>query len=124
MRTKSRPAESLDTRQEELTSLIDLLRGDEANGTPAISRDDFEGLVAAAQDVTDRETRAQLRQLVERRLTELDTARQRLRQGQYGYCQECGTKIPAKRLEALPQATRCVPCQRDHEQGYVRARAA
>ncbi|WP_445157391.1 TraR/DksA C4-type zinc finger protein [Halomonas sp. E14] len=35
-----------------------------------------------------------------------------------GLCEECGDEIPARRLEALPNARTCVPCQevRDQQQ--------
>jgi RNA polymerase-binding transcription factor DksA len=34
----------------------------------------------------------------------------RLDQGQYGVCEDCGRKIPFERLEALPDASLCLPC--------------
>ncbi len=32
-----------------------------------------------------------------------------------GICEDCGKPIPAKRLEAIPGATRCVKCQEIYE---------
>lgn len=43
-------------------------------------------------------------------LMETERALQRLSEGSYGVCEECGSKIPAMRLEALPATTRCVAC--------------
>ncbi len=34
----------------------------------------------------------------------------RLEEGKYGYCEDCGEDIPAKRLELTPTAVRCVSC--------------
>ena len=34
----------------------------------------------------------------------------RLEEGEYGYCEDCGEEIPAKRLELNPTAVRCVSC--------------
>ena len=34
----------------------------------------------------------------------------RLEEGEYGYCDDCGEDIPAKRLELSPTAVRCVSC--------------
>ena len=31
------------------------------------------------------------------------------------YCEECDQEIPPKRIEAVPSATRCVPCQSSAE---------
>jgi DnaK suppressor protein len=44
----------------------------------------------------------------ERRIAE---ARRALADGSYGTC-GCGRKIPAARLEAMPEAVRCFDCQR------------
>ena len=37
-------------------------------------------------------------------------------QGKSGVCEDCGRPIGAERLEALPESTRCVPCQAGWEQ--------
>lgn len=34
----------------------------------------------------------------------------RLEEGEYGYCEDCGEDIPAKRLELTPTAVRCISC--------------
>lgn len=36
--------------------------------------------------------------------------------GECGICEDCGETIGAKRLEAVPWALRCVPCQREWEE--------
>jgi DnaK suppressor protein len=38
--------------------------------------------------------------------------------GSYGICQDCGNHIPERRLNAIPWARYCVPCQeaREHEE--------
>lgn len=45
----------------------------------------------------------------ERRIEE---ARRALADGTYGTCFDCGRRIPPDRLEAVPEAIRCVECQR------------
>ena len=40
----------------------------------------------------------------------LELALARIRTGDYGFCEECGTDIPLGRLELDPAATRCVSC--------------
>lgn len=45
----------------------------------------------------------------ERRIEE---ARRALREGTYGLCVGCGREIPAERLRAVPEAVRCLNCQR------------
>jgi len=41
----------------------------------------------------------------------IDSALVKLKEGNYGICEECGCEIPLKRLAILPFATRCVICQ-------------
>ncbi|HWF59222.1 MAG TPA: TraR/DksA family transcriptional regulator [Nitrospira sp.] len=45
----------------------------------------------------------------------LDTALRRLDDGEYGLCEDCGDKIGAGRLRALPFAKRCLSCQHQAE---------
>jgi len=49
-------------------------------------------------------------------LLQIDEALRALDKGTYGICQNCGSPISRKRLEALPWATYCVPCQEKLEQ--------
>lgn len=42
-------------------------------------------------------------------------ALERLEEGQYGTCVDCGDEIAMKRLEAIPFAVRCVECAEEHE---------
>lgn len=51
--------------------------------------------------------------LVRQRREELERLQQALRlvaAGKYGTCNGCGEDIPEKRLEAVPDTQRCVPC--------------
>ena len=44
-------------------------------------------------------------------LSSIDAALERIAQGLYGQCQDCGVSIPEARLNAYPMALRCVSCQ-------------
>lgn len=48
---------------------------------------------------------------IRKELIQIDDALARLGNHGYGICQVCGKPISAKRLAALPTATRCVNCQ-------------
>ena len=50
-------------------------------------------------------------------LREVEGALERLRDGTYGTCMECGMPVSRKRLEALPWARYCVTCQERHQSG-------
>lgn len=45
---------------------------------------------------------------IEKSLSELNGARERLAAGTYGRCEACGRDIPAARLEARPEARLCL----------------
>lgn len=45
-----------------------------------------------------------------RDLLRVEAALRRLRDGEYGYCEECGEEIPDGRLKIDPMAERCVGC--------------
>ncbi|HEY1531384.1 MAG TPA: TraR/DksA C4-type zinc finger protein [Galbitalea sp.] len=43
-------------------------------------------------------------------LTEIDTALQRMDEGRYGLCRNCGNGIALGRLQVRPQASLCISC--------------
>ena len=51
-------------------------------------------------------------------LEKIEGSLERMEDGTYGQCEECGSKIPKKRLDAIPYTTMCVKCASDFEQGY------
>lgn len=53
-------------------------------------------------------------QIVDHR-REVEDALERVAEGTYGICDDCGNRIRAARLEANPAATRCTECQRAAE---------
>jgi len=46
---------------------------------------------------------------------QIEHAMQRVVEGRYGLCEDCEDQIPGERLDAWPEATRCVECQRRHD---------
>lgn len=46
-----------------------------------------------------------------RKLKLIDAAIARLDSGEFGACEECGSAIPANRLQAIPWAAYCTACQ-------------
>jgi RNA polymerase-binding transcription factor DksA len=51
----------------------------------------------------------------------VELALKRLAQGEYGRCIDCGKEIPRERLEAIPEAVRCIEDQARYE-ATLRAR--
>ena len=79
-----------------------------------------------AGSVTDTADEALARSLVDveaafldrhvRELRDIDAARERMQQGCYGVCVDCGDTVPYARLSAYPAAKRCFGCQQQREQ--------
>ncbi|WP_428962358.1 TraR/DksA family transcriptional regulator [Micromonospora fluostatini] len=44
-------------------------------------------------------------------IEQINDALRRVADGSYGACAKCGAAIPVERLEILPHARFCVPCQ-------------
>ena len=74
-------------------------------------------VVDIACDSTQDEISSQLVEVESRELAQIDKALQRMDQGEYGVCDQCGAAIPVTRLKALPYATLCVRCQEQSEDG-------
>jgi len=49
----------------------------------------------------------------------VDEALNRIEQGNYGACVHCGGPVEIKRLEAVPWARHCIPCQEKQDQGLL-----
>ena len=47
----------------------------------------------------------------------IEASLERIEEGTYGECEECGVKIPKTRLKAIPYASLCVKCATEQEQG-------
>ena len=51
-------------------------------------------------------------------LEQIESSLERIEEGSYGQCEECGVKIPKARLNAIPYATLCVRCAEQQENGF------
>ena len=52
------------------------------------------------------------------RLDAIEDAMRRIRDGDYGFCQDCGEPIDARRLAAIPWASRCFRCATQFEKEH------
>ena len=48
-------------------------------------------------------------------LDKIQKALQKIEDGTFGVCEECGEEISIKRLEARPETTLCIRCKEDQE---------
>ena len=95
-------------REAELRSLLDACTVGAMQGADEREVGDFKDMAVAETQATVDE--AQAAHLVAE-LHRLQTARGRLEEGSYGFCQECGDEIDPRRLAALPTTTHCASCQ-------------
>jgi DnaK suppressor protein len=70
-----------------------------------------------ATETVDREIDYTLEASDGRLLTAIDSALNRIEDGTYGTCVNCGAQIAPERLEAMPWATLCIDCKRKEERG-------
>jgi DnaK suppressor protein len=71
-------------------------------------------LDAAADSVQD-EINSRLLEVESDELVAIDGALERLNDGSYGVCQDCGKPIPLRRLQAVPYVVDCIDCRRAAE---------
>lgn len=54
-------------------------------------------------------------------LAQVDAALERIREGSFGICRACGRPIAARRLNAVPWSSLCLPCQEAADRGEMEA---
>lgn len=88
------------------------LDGDFALQTARLS--ELTQLDADTGDPGEAYQRAALLAVTRRALEQITGALNRITEGTYGRCEKCGISILAERLQVLPHARFCVPCQQRH----------
>lgn len=112
-------------KKQEVESIINALLN---NQKEDISNTSF-GNYIEEFDRADREISAQtFYKLLDRKKKELEKINlliDRIQNDQdFGLCEECGMRIPAERLLIMPDASLCVPCQKDLEKFEYRKNLA
>jgi RNA polymerase-binding transcription factor DksA len=82
--------------------------GEGPSGTP-VDQEDLSSREA------DEELSLTLLGTEEQTLEEIAAALERIKQGSFGYCLECGKVLPRERLRAVPYTRYCVACANRHE---------
>lgn len=72
-------------------------------------------LVDVAADWLRKSLESKTREKLLARMAQLERAYRKLVNGTYGICESCGMEIPIKRLEAMPEALCCAPCQEERD---------
>ena len=68
-------------------------------------------------DAFEREFTIRLMENDEDTLEQIEASLERIEDGIYGMCDECGARLPKARLEAIPYTTLCVKCASLSERG-------
>ena len=103
--------ESLKEWRKQLTDAAEKAK-DSGEIKPTETHRDFIDLAA---DQSDRERKIRLRSRERNLVAKIDTALDKIEEGGFGLCEECGEKIGLKRLEARPVAVLCIDCKREQE---------
>jgi DnaK suppressor protein len=64
-----------------------------------------------ATNLSDNDRESAIREVVDGQRQQVVAALARLDDGSYGTCVDCGNPMPEERLDARPEAARCVSCQ-------------
>src|SRR4051812_13134965 len=119
MSESSSPDEVLAQRAEDLEALRQAEHDTAFSGDQREMSGELSMVGQHPADVADmtfqRELQETTQRIFEREAAQVETAQRAIANGTYGQCQECGKQIPAARLEARPEATLCVECQRKQE---------
>jgi DnaK suppressor protein len=75
-----------------------------------------------ASTVLDMDFLLRLRDRERKLMVKIKEALERIENGIFGICEECGEKISEKRLRARPVATLCIDCKHEQEVSEKRGR--
>ncbi len=101
----------LESEQKRLTEQMDQIK---ASVRPAEERREgspFGKREEEAAETLELENRLSLEKRVREQLAAVEHALHKFEEGTYGLCEGCGQPIDPARLEALPQARRCMSCK-------------
>jgi RNA polymerase-binding transcription factor len=93
-------------RKERISTVAAVLRRGEGDLEPGPRPDQLD----RAAEAQSHEILAALRAAEARELAEIDTALQRVVEGDYGWCERCGGAVGRPRLRAVPETRLCMAC--------------
>lgn len=113
-----------DARQR-IAGALQHLEGDSLNTNQRDASGDLSGysyhMADMATDNFDREFTLGLASNEQQSLNMIDAALRKIKEGNYGVCEECEKPISQKRLTAMPHARLCIKCQELEERKKRRA---
>ncbi len=87
--------------------------------TQEVGQDGIQDIGDEAANIYNKQILLTLNENERMRLKDVDESLDRIENGTYGICEECGEPIGLKRLEVKPVAKYCVPCLTKIEKGKL-----
>jgi len=87
--------------------------------TQEVGQDGIQDIGDEAANIYNKQILLTLNENERMRLKDVDESLDRIENGMYGICEECGEPIGLKRLEVKPVAKYCVPCLTKIEKGKL-----
>jgi DnaK suppressor protein len=84
-----------------------------------MGQDGIQDIGDEAANIYNKQVLLSLNENERMRLQEVDESLDRIENGTYGICEECGGPISLKRIEVRPVAKYCVPCLTKLEKGKL-----
>jgi DnaK suppressor protein len=100
----------LSARLEEL-----LMEAERTKNTVKGSEEPSSDAIEQASDQFDREILLRLRDRESKLMIKIKDVLEKIDNGTFGICEECGEEISLKRLRARPMATLCIECKHEQE---------
>jgi DnaK suppressor protein len=85
-------------------------------GDMTVEKAQFADPTDRASMETDRNFELRIRDRERKLISKIEKAKERIEDGSFGACDECGEDIEFKRLEARPVATLCIDCKTRQEE--------
>ena len=104
--------------RQQLLQRIAAQRGGAVSRADMAAEHDMRAMESHARAMTEMGEEFAMNEHETAELAAIDAALERLAQGLYGQCQDCGITIPEARLNAYPMALRCVNCQSAAEKSH------
>ncbi|NIR13895.1 MAG: TraR/DksA family transcriptional regulator [Desulfobacterales bacterium] len=113
---RTRSLENLTAKRQEVEEALSRLAESQKASEGLLSTHDFREEVDLAEREIAAQTHYRLMERKNKELKKIETLIRRIVEDEeFGRCEECGKRIPDERLLIVPEATRCVPCQREME---------
>src|SRR5215213_6033055 len=118
-KTKANPYQAQeDALRKKQRELLDSYERDKAAGN-ALPDDGIQDLADKAASAYSKELNFSLSDGERNLLMAIEEAFNRMKEGSFGVCTNCGSTIGEKRLQAVPWTSFCIDCQELQEKGML-----